>query len=152
LVVLVLSLIVAMQPVFACTAGCTPGFWKQEQHFEFWTGHSPGDPVGSVFDVPDDWDDLNGDGEPDTLLDALKYKGGPGPEGAARILLRAAVATLLNSAYDDANSAGWGWGWWTINLTTQVNDNLASGNRGGMLQLAQGLDGLNNMGCPLGGE
>jgi hypothetical protein len=41
--------------------------------------------------------DLNGDGNPDTLLDALNYGGGPDLAGKARNLLRQAVASLLNS-------------------------------------------------------
>jgi hypothetical protein len=145
LVVLVLSLIVAVLPVFACTAGCTPGFWKNlEKHSDFWTDHSPGDTVGSVFGNAA----IYGLGD-DTLLEALQYGGGPGPEGAAQILLRTAVATLLNVAYDEAQDFAWGWGWWHVNLTTRVNDALASGNRDTMIWLAEHLDGWNNQGCPL---
>ena len=29
--------------------GCTPGFWRQPQHYEFWTGFDPDDTWGSVF-------------------------------------------------------------------------------------------------------
>ncbi len=36
---------------------CTPGFWKQEQHFQYWVGHSPSDLYN---------------GGPMTLLDALQ--------------------------------------------------------------------------------
>src|SRR5262245_29821740 len=35
-------------------AGCTPGYWKQSQHFDSWVGHSPNDSFEAVFgrDVP----------------------------------------------------------------------------------------------------
>ena len=29
--------------------GCTPGFWKQSQHFQFWVGFSPNQSFSSVF-------------------------------------------------------------------------------------------------------
>lgn len=145
LVVLVLSLIVAVLPVSACTAGCTPGFWKNlKKHSDFWTDHSPEDTVGSVFGNAA----LYGLGD-DPLVEALQYGGGPGPEGAAKILLRAAVAALLNSAYDEQQGFAWGWAWWYSNLTNQVNSALASGDRGWMLGLAEELDHWNNQGCPL---
>jgi hypothetical protein len=41
--------------------------------------------------------DLNGDGKEDTLLDALNYPGGNNLVGAKQIMLRAAVASLLNA-------------------------------------------------------
>ena len=31
--------------------GCTPGFWKQPQHFNFWVGFSPNQTFSSVFGV-----------------------------------------------------------------------------------------------------
>lgn len=140
-----LSMIVSAQPVSACTAGCTPGFWKQQQHRDFWTGYSPDQTVESVFTVPSDLNRL----ADDSLLDALRYKGGPGKEGAARILLRAAVATLLNSAYDAAQEWHWHYDFWNESyLTSSVNDALG-GSRDEMLSLARELDDMNNLGCPL---
>jgi hypothetical protein len=58
--------------------------------------------VQDIFDLPllEDANgdlDLNGDGVPDTLLDALNYGGGPDLAGKARNLLRQAVASVLNS-------------------------------------------------------
>lgn len=32
--------------------GCTPGFWRQPHHYEFWTDHEPGDLWTDVFDLP----------------------------------------------------------------------------------------------------
>ncbi len=92
-----------------------------------------------MFDVPDAYGlDTN------TLLQALSFKGGSGSVSAARSLLRAAVASLLNSAHPDL----------TYPLTTeevivQVNAALASNNRATMLQLAANLDAYNNALCPL---
>lgn len=141
LTLLVLAPFIAVQPVAACTQGCTPGYWKN--HPEAWVGHAQGDRVDGVFAAPSD---LNGDGTADTLLDALNYKGGKGVEGATRILLRAAVASLLNSAADDGS---WGWDWWAVHLVPRVNAAIASGSRHGMLALASELDFWNNVGCRL---
>ena len=149
---LVVSLIVAVLPVLACTAGCTPGFWKRPQHFGYWTapyvpdGDTP-TKVGDVFDA-----DVFPDLADDTLLEALNYGGGPGAEGAAKILLRAAVATLLNAAYDETQGFAWGWDWWYDNLADQVHDKLTSGNRGRMIRMAEDIDGWNNQGCQLEGQ
>jgi hypothetical protein len=88
--------------------------------------------------------DLNGDGKDDTLLDALNYGGGPETTGAARILLRAAVAALLNAAQPDVD-----YQLTVAQVISQVNTALASGNRNTMLNLASQLDRYNNAGCPL---
>lgn len=118
--------------------GCTMGFWKN--HLGAWTptGFGPDQTVESVFDVPDQFglDD-------DTLLEALRYKGGPGPLGAARILLRAAAAAILNAAHPDVNYA-----LSQADIIADVNAALA-GSRAQMLALATDLDKANNAGCPL---
>lgn len=88
--------------------------------------------------------DLNGNGLDDTLAGALNYKGGSGVTGAARILLRAAVAALLNSANPDVDYPRT-----TAEVIADVNAALASGNRSTMLNLASELDADNNLGCPL---
>ena len=57
--------------------GCSPGYWKNH---DSWPGR-----------ISQEWTfgvNLNGDQTQDTLLDTLKYKGGPGIDGAKRILLR----------------------------------------------------------------
>jgi hypothetical protein len=79
-----------------------------------------------------------------SLLDALSFGGGPGALGGARILLRAAVASLLNAAHPDVNFPS------TIaEVIADVNAALASGDRSTMLALAGALDADNNLGCPL---
>lgn len=78
-----------------------------------------------------------------TFLEALDQPGGPGFDGAARILFRAATAAYLNSIEPTIS----------YSLTTQqivnaVNAALASGNRDAVLALASNLDTRNNAGCP----
>jgi hypothetical protein len=121
--------------------GCTPGYWKQPQHFDSWTptGFTTGQTLESVFDVPDS---LGMDNV--TLVAALEGGGGPGLTGAARILFRAAVAALLNSAHPGVD-----YPLTTAQVIAAVNAALASGDRDTMLSLAGTLDTNNNLGCPL---
>jgi uncharacterized repeat protein (TIGR01451 family) len=127
--------------------GCTPGYWKVEQHFDSWvpTGYTTGQLLTSVFTLPASLTDAQGEtfGD-DTLLQALGYGGGPAVDGAARILLRAAVASLLNSASPDVDFT-----MTTADLIADVNAALASLDRQTMLDLAGELDAANNFGCPL---
>jgi hypothetical protein len=89
----------------------------------------------------------------DTLLQALDYGGGPGPEGAAQIYLRAAVATLLNSAYNSAHGGSWWYGDVTpAQVVDWVNEVLSWDNRVDVLSDAEWFDGINNLGCPLEGQ
>jgi hypothetical protein len=115
--------------------GCSHGFWKQ--HDGIWpTGYLPSAPITNFFsDVPSDL-------ELDSLSDALGYSGGPGAVGAAKILLRNAVASLLNS------ESGINYSLLTCDLITLVNNALASENRDTMLDLEELLDAYNNLGAP----
>ena len=120
--------------------GCTPGYWKQKQHFDSWpTGYTPTQTVESVFDVPA-FPKL-GDAK---LLTALGFDGGSTLKEAAQILLRAAVAAVLSSA-----SPGINYPRSTADVISQVNAALASNSRNTMLTLASTLDKLNNLYCPL---
>lgn len=119
--------------------GCTPGYWKT--HPGAWddTAYAPGDLVKSVWPSAEAY---VGDA---TLLEALDFGGGPGATGAARILLRAATASLLNASNTNVS--------FDLAVTTIIDEGdlaLASGDRGTMLELATALDGLNNSGCPIG--
>jgi hypothetical protein len=122
--------------------GCTPGFWKN--HLAAWaaTGYSPNQTLESVFDVPDAFGLDN-----NTLLQALSYQGGSDLTGAAKILLRAAVAALLNAADPNID-----YPLTTSQVIAQVNAALASGSRSTMLALASTLDANNNLGCPINGK
>lgn len=71
-------------------AGCTPGFWKQSQHFQFWTApYTPDTPFADVF----------ADAFPGMTLLQVLGQGGGGIEA----LGRHAVAALLNSASADVD-------------------------------------------------
>ena len=121
------------------TQGCTPGYWKN--HLDSWavTGYAPTQTLESVFDVPDGlgYDNV-------TLHQALSFSGGSGVSGASRILLRAAVASLLNSAHPDVDFT-----MSTSDVIAAVNAALANNDRATILDLASSLDTDNNLGCPL---
>jgi hypothetical protein len=117
--------------------GCTPGFWKN--HPEAWVGFTPDQTLGMVFD-PVALGELAGT----TLGDALSFQGGSGVIGAKQILLRAAVAALLNAAHPDID-----YPLTTAQVIAQVNVALASNDRETILLLATTLDALNNATCPI---
>lgn len=122
------------------TQGCTPGYWKQSFHFDSWVGFTPTQTVDSVFTgiMPA----LSGE----SLLDALQGGGGSGLLGAEKILLRAAVAALLNSS-----SGTVAYPFSETDIVSAVNTALATGDRDSILTLATTLDNANNGvgGCPL---
>lgn len=122
--------------------GCTPGYWKN--HTGAWEGYLSSDKVGDVFDIPSCLDDCSIDFANSSLLDALRFRGGSGACGKAQILLRAAVAALLNAAHsgvDYPRSEG--------DIISDVNDALAGCDPDEMVNLAGALDADNNLGCPL---
>jgi hypothetical protein len=68
--------------------GCTPGYWKQEHHFDSWpAAYDPSDSFNAVFGIGTNWFPNSF-----TLLDALSAGG-----GGIRALARHAVAALLNA-------------------------------------------------------
>ena len=113
--------------------GCTPGYWKN--HLGSWSGYSPSATLTSVFGA----NALAG-----SLLDGLRFGGGPGIDGAKQILLRAAVAALLNAAGPNVDYPRT-----TADVIAAVTSALNSNNRDTMLTLASALDADNNLGCPL---
>lgn len=154
---LVAGLIGAAQPVAgcdgcdpceppACDEGCTPGFWKQEQHFQYWP--VPQDTlVTDIFDVvcleDDGFLDLDGDGSNDTLLDALNYPGGRGLVGKARNFLRAAVAAYLNTLTMD-----YGPTWVVVDkVLNALTHDCATGRPGFMRAWQREFDAKNNQYC-----
>ena len=138
-----------MLPVQACELrGCTPGFWKQEQHFEYWPdGLEPYNVLGQYFMFPEEMRVITYTN--DFLTDALRYNGGSDWKGGSRILLRAAVAALLNAEYfGEFNGAEDNSGYYynADEVIDLVNAALASLNRAEMLSLASDLDFYNNQG------
>lgn len=122
--------------------GCTPGYWKN--HTDNWEEYGPHTTIGSQFLLPPS---LSSFGSV-TFLGALQGGGGPGVPGAAKILLRAAVAAYLNAAHE-----GLGYPYRRFDdpfdIHARVDAALASGDRDTMLALADTLDRANNLGCPL---
>lgn len=117
--------------------GCTPGYWKNHPNAWSKTGYLNGQSVSSVFSGAESLSDA-------TLLEALNFGGGSGVDGAKRILLRAAVAALLNAAHPDVN-----YELTTAQVISQVSAALETNDRSTILALAEKLDGYNNAGCPL---
>ena len=117
--------------------GCTPGFWKN--HLEAWapTGFAPDQALGSVFDAAG-----LGSLAPDTLSTALSYGGGSGLEAAKQILLRQAVAALLNAAHPDVDLRST-----TAEVIAAVNAALGSGSRAAILATKDELTAANEAGC-----
>ena len=120
--------------------GCTPGYWKN--HTESWagSGYSPNQTVVSVFSGASAFPSLASQ----SLLQALQGGGGPGTLGAAKILLRAATAALLNAAHPGVDYPRT-----SAQIIADVNAALTSNNRNTMLALATALDNDNNGGCTL---
>ena len=70
--------------------GCTPGYWKTNP--DNWQETNAGFTFGTLYV------DARANVSGLTLLDALQGGGGPGADGAATILARAATAAWLNAA------------------------------------------------------
>lgn len=139
--------------------GCTPGYWKN--HLDNWPGADPADDdygnpgalPGAILDSK--FGNLSAAGlgsfYNDTLEQALNFQGGPGLNGAAQILFRAAAAAWLNAAddrmsyiYPRFSSAAF-----PVSIHSLIAPTL--GNRDQMLAVATILDNANNAvgGCPL---
>ena len=71
--------------------GCTPGYWKQSQHFDSYVGYSPTDSFETIFGR----DAYTGD---PSLLAVLNFGG-----GGLEALGRHTVAALLNSSSPSVN-------------------------------------------------
>jgi hypothetical protein len=120
--------------------GCTPGFWKQTQHFDSWVDFEPTDSFEDVFgvDVTLRAGGQNTIDDP-TLLDALNATG-----GGVNALARHAVAALLNASNPDVD----------FDLTPQqvidlVQEAIESGDPAQIQEAQEQLAELNEQGCPL---
>ena len=116
--------------------GCTPGFWKN--HEAAWPApYTPTTQVNSVFSAAPGGI---------TLMAALNFKGGPDSIDKSQILLRAAVAALLNIANSDVD-----YPLTLAQLVFYVNEAL-NGDNELKLSVADALDQMNNLGCPINGK
>jgi uncharacterized repeat protein (TIGR01451 family) len=115
--------------------GCTPGFWKQSQHFPAWLNppYAPSTQFSAVFD----------NAFPGmTLLQVLR-KGG----GGLRALGRHTVAALLNAATADVS--------YDIGTPQDVIDafnEVYPGSRRDYNGLKNEFERLNEQGCPINGK
>ena len=114
--------------------GCTPGFWKQEQHFDSW-------PISTTTTLASVFTNI-GSPPGTTLLEALSFKGGPTLQDAKNLLLHHAAAAYLNSLALDDYPLEPG------EVIDLVNDALASNDRATILAVKDVLDANNNLGCP----
>ncbi|NCW47606.1 MAG: DUF11 domain-containing protein [Actinobacteria bacterium] len=125
--------------------GRTPGFWKNNQ--QAWvSGYTPNQFIQDVFTIPGTLLqsgvlDLVKPSGKDRLIDGLNYQGGSNLSGGFQILMRAAIAALLNEAYYGIYYPG---ATSPAGLIAQVNSTLATQNRASYITLASLLDYWNN--------
>lgn len=137
----------------------TPGFWKNHavdrrgrgKNAWVYTGYAPDTPLENVFEGANGF-------SAETLLSALQFKGGKGDEGAARILLRAGVAALLNASFHERMNYPVGgpgeelmlpdgrvlFPYSSSAIVEMVNGLLIFPNRSAMLLVAKELDDFND--------
>jgi uncharacterized repeat protein (TIGR01451 family) len=126
--------------------GRTPGFWKNQPEAWAGLGYTTGQTIRSVFTVPTELLksgllDISAPAGEDTLIQGLGYRGGTTLSGSFQILMRAAIAALLNEAYYGIYYPG---ATSTAALITEVNSVLATKSRTNYLALAALLDNWNN--------
>lgn len=109
--------------------GCTPGYWKQEQHFDSWVTYAPGDFYDEVFGV----------GPHITLLEALNTGG-----GGENALLRHSVGALLNAASPDV-----AYGMTEAEVIAAVQAAYAAGTEDAFEDAKDDFEALNELFCPL---
>ena len=125
--------------------GCTPGAWKNRLLWiSEWTetGYSPDDKLKDVFLEVGYWP-AYAPLKNKTLEEALGFPGGDTLREKAQILLRAAVAALLNASHPDVNYPRL-----ESEVIDDVNDALESQDKDTIINLATALDNDNNLGCP----
>ncbi|HSM03119.1 MAG TPA: hypothetical protein VK858_00780, partial [Longimicrobiales bacterium] len=107
--------------------GCTPGYWRQEHHYDSWSGYTPGQYFDDVF----------GAGPHITLGEAVQLGG-----GGENALIRHAVAALLNASSPDVDYA-----YSAADIIAWTAAALTSGE--GIEDLKDDFDEANNAGCDL---
>ena len=114
------------------TEGCTPGYWKQSQHFDSWVGYAPGNQFNSVFDNA-----FPGK----SLLDVLRPQSA-GPNVNLNALGRHTVAALLNA------SSSVDYPYSESDVISMFND-VWPGSNAEYLAQKDIFAGFNELGCPL---
>lgn len=114
--------------------GCTPGYWRQPQHFDDWpAGYSPSQSFTSVFPAGAGYSRLASK----TLLQALEEGGGD-----EEALGRHAVAALLNAAHPDVQFL-----YSEAEVKGIVNSALTGGDPGNIESTKNLLEAANEAGC-----
>ncbi len=117
--------------------GLSHGYWKNHNNWP--GGYTKSMLVVDVFENASLYISRS-----DTLIKALKYPGGSGVVGAARILLRNAVASVLNARHSYIN-----YPMLEVDIIAEVNEALGSHDASVMLDLEEILDQDNNLGADL---
>lgn len=117
---------------------CGHGYWKN--HLADWapTPYSPDDLIGDIFDSTHAWTYI----AESTLLEGLRFPGGPGVDGAIRIVMRQAIAALLNASHPDFSSPST-----VADIIDQVNTAIESNDRKTILKLNGHLIGKEDGAC-----
>jgi hypothetical protein len=110
--------------------GCTPGYWKQEHHFDSWTSpYEPGMHFSDVFE--DAFSEM-------TLLQVLKQGG-----GGLIALGRHTVAALLNAASPDVSYD------MSVSEVIDAFNDVYPGSKDDYNDVKDMFEDLNQLGCPL---
>ena len=118
--------------------GCTPGYWKQQQHLDSWpaTGFRTTDKFNTVFGVTQY---VKTNNTPYTLLEVMRLLNGSGDPISNNLGFHA-VAALLNAAHPNVN-----YGY----TPGEIIDLFRKWYTTKPADLKDSLDKLNNRGCPL---
>ena len=114
--------------------GCTPGYWKQQQHFGSWIGYVPTGASASKYNTVFG---VNLFSANTTLLDALGAGG-----GGLKRFGRHSTAALLSASNDEVS-----YGMSAAQVILAVQNAVASGN---MDAVADDFERRNERQCPLG--
>lgn len=124
-------------PIVEACAGCTPGYWKQNQHLDSWerTGFKTTDPFNKVFGFTQY---LKNNGTPYTLLEVMRELNGSGDPISTNLGFHA-VAALLNAAHPAVN-----YGYTAGEIISMCQKNISTPGK-----LKDSLAMMNERGCPL---
>jgi len=121
--------------------GCTPGYWKQSQHFDSWKWYTQTDMVDAVFGVTYRSTHKQNPKGPLTLLEALELNG----NGNSEQLFRHGTAALLNAVYQSGVSSPYT----AAQVIAMVRNAWNSGNSASIANATSLLSNANELGCPL---